>query len=820
MAKLNCHALVMRTEHVFLYLGEPMMLKRNMIFSALIVLSGAMLSGGLALGQDSQGEVGELLAPSTFGPGIVESWEDGVARDLLRAPLPATKARNGAQGSWVVPGHTENMRPHSGKKCLINKWGDTRMGISFPEPVDVYGAYFAGQAERGVWAPAVWAIGYRDGEVVQETELFMDIGEQPAWFAMNLRGVDRIVIAAHPIVAGGGWYCMDDLTFSVHSQQPTTADEMTVLDFENLNYRSNLTGSDYAGLVWEAGTGDFNAPREMPPPQVPPGYSTGTASAPDTGPTGLESPMDVTGPTLGMDWEGGDLGDGNAYPPDTMGAMGTDYYVETINTIIMIYTRSDGQLISSTSLVWFFNVSGNAMGDPRVLFDHRTGRWIITATAFYDSNLRGRIYVAVSKTASPIWGGWFKNYFVAAQGYDAGKWVDYPILGVDEDGIYITAFMVGGSNTMSIFALEKAPLIANPPAFGTIRAWRAKPWEGSIQPARTYGNPEYMYLISRANDRNLRLRRIMKPITTPVLYESGLVTVPYAGQPPTIPAMGSTTNVDTGDGRLLDAVYRNGSLWTCNCTSYGGRAVCQFYEINPTSPPTLIQSGRVYSSDMWYSYPSISVNSNNDVVMGFSGGSQTQYMSGYFTGRLASDPAGQMAPPTLLKAGEGPYTVVLGDGRNRWGDYSAVKVDPVDDTTFWTIQEYAKSPANNWGTWVGELGFVPTMQACCMPSGMCSDEEPAACTANGGDPQGAGTECVTFDCPPCRGDLDCSGEITFGDINPFVLALTDPAGWQAQYPGCPVLNGDIDESGVVDFGDINPFVSLLSSGGGQPIVCE
>jgi hypothetical protein len=60
------------------------------------------------------------------------------------------------------------------------------------------------------------------------------------------------------------------------------------------------------------------------------------------------------------------------------------------------------------------------------------------------------------------------------------------------------------------------------------------------------------------------------------------------------------------------------------------------------------------------------------------------------------------------------------------------------------------------------------------------------------------------------GDLNCDGQVNFGDINPFVLALTNPSLWQATYPGCPIANGDINNDGAVDFGDINPFVTLLS----------
>jgi hypothetical protein len=60
------------------------------------------------------------------------------------------------------------------------------------------------------------------------------------------------------------------------------------------------------------------------------------------------------------------------------------------------------------------------------------------------------------------------------------------------------------------------------------------------------------------------------------------------------------------------------------------------------------------------------------------------------------------------------------------------------------------------------------------------------------------------------GDLNCDGSVNFDDINPFVLILSNPAAWQAAYPGCPAANGDINGDGSVGFGDINPFVALLT----------
>jgi hypothetical protein len=64
--------------------------------------------------------------------------------------------------------------------------------------------------------------------------------------------------------------------------------------------------------------------------------------------------------------------------------------------------------------------------------------------------------------------------------------------------------------------------------------------------------------------------------------------------------------------------------------------------------------------------------------------------------------------------------------------------------------------------------------------------------------------------PATVGDLNCDGTIGFGDINPFVLALTNPAGYATAYPNCNIMNGDINADGTVGFGDINPFVALLT----------
>lgn len=91
----------------------------------------------------------------------------------------------------------------------------------------------------------------------------------------------------------------------------------------------------------------------------------------------------------------------------------------------------------------------------------------------------------------------------------------------------------------------------------------------------------------------------------------------------------------------------------------------------------------------------------------------------------------------------------------------------------------------------------------CNGNGVADSDELASGDATDLNGNGVLDECEGV------GDLDCDYAIGFGDINPFVLRLADPAAYSAAYPGCPDFNADINGDGSVNFADINPFVALL-----------
>ena len=154
------------------------------------------------------------------------------------------------------------------------------------------------------------------------------------------------------------------------------------------------------------------------------------------------------------------------------------------------------------------------------------------------------------------------------------------------------------------------------------------------------------------------------------------------------------------------------SVWIRRAATSGtiDRDGAHWMEFNVSSgTPVLVQDGMVFDSGgspVHYFYPSVMVNGQGHAAIGFSGSNASQFVASYFTGRLASDVPGTMGTVELIKAGEAAYTLTDGIGRNRWGDYSYTSLDPDDDMTFRTIQEYADTPtffSSSWGTVVAQL---------------------------------------------------------------------------------------------------------------------
>ena len=640
---------------------------------------------------------------------VIEGLAPALERERLRPKnAPNKKRRNGRPGAWQIASRRSTYYPHSGVHNAYNKWGDVRMGIGFNGAVDFHGLWISGQAGAGIWAERVRAVGYRDGQRVGETEWFSEISDRPRWFSIELEKIDRVVLEADPVLGKAAWYAIDDLAFTRRDAEVAAGDRTVVIDFEDCDFGQALSGKGYHGLVWEDGTGFTDEGVHAPeaPPSEEEELQEGDAESLTFGVSVMGSSPELLGDfqTLRMGQHG------SSYPPDHCAAVGPTQVLVCVNRAWAVYDKTTGQTLASMGLTSFLPGSS---GDPRVAYDQHHDRFIVLVTDFSNE-----LYLAYSLTSDAT-GSWIKTSFNVSQGSDAGTWPDYPTLGVDEHGIYSAAYMVGSGSDMSLFAIDKAPLLASNPSLGTVTAFRDLPWEGAIQPCHTYGSPDYQYFVSVNSNNRIRVRRLSGSMTSPTLQTVGYITVGTHGSPPDAPALGSTTNLDTVGDRLMNAVYRNGSIWTAHAVNQGGRASARWYQLDPVSL-SVVQSGTVSDGTRHYFFPSIAVNSADDVVMGFSGSHANEYAGAWYSGRKSSDPTGVMSSPVQYRAGNAPQNNIDGAGRNRFGDYSLTVTDPTDGT-FWTVQEYGHS-TNVWGTHVAHLdhGSGGGDGGCDNPTNYCS----------------------------------------------------------------------------------------------------
>jgi len=445
-------------------------------------------------------------------------------------------------------------------------------------------------------------------------------------------------------------------------------------------------------------------PAPAPPESSPPG-------PPALDPHSLAKPM---APALAASFVA--LPDnGTSIPPDTMGAVGPNHLMTTLNTQVRIQTK-DGAVVSTVSLLNWFKTGipdTTDVFDPKIIFDPNSSRWIFLACSDRANNNTG-ILLAVSATSDPT-GTWTMWRF---KGDTSGvNWIDYPNIGVNQNWITFTAnlFTRNGNSWsgVAIWAVDKNSALAGASSpTATLFTKNDSETGFTIVPALTFDATQAtQHLVCTFNAGVLRLYSITGAGTSPT-WNVGqtLAVTPWASNFLEAPQLGASQTVDAGDERMINAVYRNGSLWCTHTVSLPNHSpthtAARWYQIAPATN-AVSQQGTVddfATSGMFYYYPSITVNATNQVLLGFSGSSTSTYIGAYYTYRDANTAANTMESVTQMKAGEASYYKTFSGSINRWGDYSATCVDPTDDLTMWTIQEYAASAsANVWSTWWGKL---------------------------------------------------------------------------------------------------------------------
>lgn len=428
-------------------------------------------------------------------------------------------------------------------------------------------------------------------------------------------------------------------------------------------------------------------------------------------------------------------------PPDPFGAAGINHVVSVVNTSIEWFTKSGIKQNSESLHSFFISSLPLSAFDPKVIYDQYEDRFVVvvldqTDTAVGDPTNTSRILIAVSSTSDPN-GSWnFDeiNSLINISGTD--HWADYPGLAVDEEAIYVTTNMFTfGSGTFGgsrLWITNKNPLYSGGSAVVTVHDPPGEVGESAttMQPTHTFGtvpsSPTDVgtWLVrysgySNGTDESLSIIQVDDPLGTPVFthefVDLGNIDNTAAGMPDA-PQSGSIRLIETNDRRALQAVWRNDELWICAQVvppsgSDASQATAHWWQVNTTNlvgSLSLTDQGNVGGEDIatgaYTFFPAISVDKNGNMAIGFSASASSIYPGAYYTGRLSTDSPGSVQPSVVFAAGLDYYYRRFSGTRNRWGDYSGMSMDPVDDETFWVFNEYALYRGTVLGGYPGQDG--------------------------------------------------------------------------------------------------------------------
>jgi hypothetical protein len=280
------------------------------------------------------------------------------------------------------------------------------------------------------------------------------------------------------------------------------------------------------------------------------------------------------------------------------------------------------------------------------------------------------------------------------------------------------------------------------------------------------GEPNFY--LQMAAPSNLNLFKFHVDFTTPANSTfTGPTAIPVApfseacGGGTCIPQPGTTQQLDSlGDRLMFRLAYRNfgdhESLVVNHSVMAGSSVGVRWYEIrSANATPTVFQQG-TFSPDSQYRWMgSIAMDQSGDIAVGYSASSSSNFPAVRYTGRVPSDPAGTMESENSVIEGTGSQT--NGSSSSRWGDYSGMSIDPVDDCTFWYTNEYLTTNGSfNWKTRIGSFKFT----SCSRPGSSLS----ATTLISSLNPSALG-QAVTFTATvkPASGTVTPTGTVTFND---------------------------------------------------------
>jgi hypothetical protein len=442
---------------------------------------------------------------------------------------------------------------------------------------------------------------------------------------------------------------------------------------------------------------------------------------------GIDNNLNPTGPTT-------------IRPPDPNADVGPNDIVEVVNQSIAVYSKTGAIRAGypkAVNALWASFPSGPVCqnyndGDPVVVYDQLADRWLVSQFALPNFP-SGPFYqcIAVSKTGDPT--GAYNRYQFT---YSTNKMNDYPKFGVWPDGYYASfnqfnagSFSWAGAGAV---AYQRAKMLQGKTAKAIyFDLFSVDPNAGGQLPSDLNGTnlppagaPNY-FVEYQADEfgggliDELRVWKFHADFATPANSTfTGPVSLPTTPFNPNlcgfgqcVPQQGSGVLLDTLSDRLMYRLnYRRiGSreevVVSQTVKTPDNRASVRWYEIrNIGTTPTIAQQATLAPPDglqRWM--PSINMDKFGNIAVGYSVSSSTSFPGVRYAGRLQADPKNKLSQGEAnMVAGGGATTSAEG----RWGDYTSMSVDPVDDCTFWYTGEFVKTTGYaSWATRIASFKF-------------------------------------------------------------------------------------------------------------------
>ena len=432
------------------------------------------------------------------------------------------------------------------------------------------------------------------------------------------------------------------------------------------------------------------------------------------------------------------LGSG-AIPPDTMGAVGATQYVSYVNGAVAVYSKATGTLqgsIMSDSAFWAAAGQTGTGGDPRLLYNASANRWMAVSLGgnSFTNGQNGAgvnlpdIQIAVSKTSDAT-GAWQSIKFTGYAGTGFGGIADYPTLAMDNNAVYIGTnnYAYGSSTgtsasfkgtTLNVIPLSSlfsgsAPTVTGNVQFNTIYTGTAADdlsrgfaIQGVNNTDRAGTTGRVIGVSIDANGlTSYDITKAGQAGTTRTTAVDGIAIADYNGNGPGRQPGGFNGQpsriIDTSDDRTSSSAYEvNGRIYVVHTvTPIGSDYTVVRYTVVDAVTKAVLDEGDVGTAGHDYYYGSIAVNAFGQGVISYTrSGSGLDGAITVMARTFDTTLVGKLVPTSgeltikvsdVLNYHNGSTELVAPAGRQRWGDYASITLDPIESNKFWLTGEYA-----------------------------------------------------------------------------------------------------------------------------------